>query len=223
MRYPDGNGLETNSLQAGPQLTRRLNALNSISGQYSYSRFSYIGSTVTMETQTAQFSYTRTWTRRLTTSAGAGPEWIQSSTSIIPSSTGLSANANGSYAARTMTATLGYSRATPGGAGVANLMGVHNDDIYAGLSHQQGRNLTFSATGGYMRTRGLLQSSGVTNGKFGGLSATRQCGRYIVIFANYTATQQFDSSALPSTAISGLSHVVGFGLGYSPREVHLRK
>jgi hypothetical protein len=223
LRFPDGNGLETDSLQAGPQITRRLNALNSISGQYSFSRFSYPGSTISMESQTAQFGYTRTWGRRLKTSVTAGPEWIHSSDSnYIPSSTDLTVNASASYDGRALSATLGYTQAATGGAGVASQVGVHNHDAYAGLTRQQGKNLTISVTGAYMRTQGL-QQAGVTNGKYGGVSATRRWGRYIIVFANYTATQQSSSSALPSNAISGLSQVIGFGLGYSPREVRLRK
>jgi hypothetical protein len=70
---------------------------------------------------------------------------------------------------------------------------------------------------------GSAQPGGVTNGVYGGAAATRRLGRYITIFANYTATEQSSSSALPTNAISGLSQVIGFGIGYSPREMHLRK
>jgi hypothetical protein len=73
-----------------------------------------------------------------------------------------------------------------------------------------------------MRTKGLNQA-GVTNGEYGGVAATRQLGRYISVFANYTAIQQSSSSVLTANAISGLSQVIGFGIGYSPREIHFRK
>lgn len=223
LRYPDSNGLETNQLQVGPQITRRLNALNSISGQYSYSRFSYPGQTSTMEIQSSSFGYMRTWSRRLSTNVSLGPEWTQSSSgSQIPSSTGLTVNANASYTTRTTTATAGYTQATTGGAGVVTEVGVHNHDLNAGLTRQFGRNLTISANGAYMRTQGL-QQTGVTNGKYGGAAATQRLGRYITVFANYTAIQQSSSSALPSNAISGLSHVIGFGIGYTPRELHFKK
>jgi hypothetical protein len=223
LRFPDSNGLETNSLQVGPQLTRRLNALNSISGQYSFSRSSYPGSTISMGTQSAEFGYMRTWNRRLHTSVSAGPEWVQGSAgSGIPASTDLTANATMTYGARSMTATLGYMQASSGGAGVINQVGVRNKDINAALSRQQGKNLSLSVTGGYMRTQGL-QQAGVTNGKFGGASASRRWGRYINSSVNYTATQQSSSSALPANAISGVSQVVGFSIGFSPREMRFRK
>jgi len=222
LRFPDNNGLETNSLQTGLQIVRRLNALNSISGQYAFSRFSYSGSTISMGTQSAMFGYQRTWSRRLTTNISAGPEWVQGSSNYIPSSTDLTVSASAIYDARSMSAMLGYSQAASGGAGVATQVGVHTKTINAALTRQQGKNLTVSISGAYMRTQGL-QQAGVTNGKFGGVSATRRWGRYIVVFANYTAIQQSSSSALPTNAISGLSQVIGFGLGYSPREMRFRK
>jgi hypothetical protein len=223
LRFPDGNGLETNSMQAGPQITRRLNALNSITGQYSFSRSSYPGSTITMGIQSAMAGYQRTWNRRLNTSVSAGPEWIQGSAgSNIPSSTDLTVNANLSYAAKSVTATLSYAQAASGGAGVTTQVGVKNKDINAALTRQQGKNLTLSATGAYMRTQGL-QQTGVTNGMYGGVAASRRLGRYIVASANYTAIYQSTSSSLPVNAISGLSQVIGFSLGYSPREKRFKK
>jgi hypothetical protein len=230
LRYPDGNGMEINSVSAGPQISRRLNALNSISGQYSYSHISYPAySSFTMGTQSAMFGYQRTWSRRLTTSVSAGPQWVQSSNSNLPSSvsrvpasTNLSVNASASYQAGRTSATLSYFQGVNGGSGVSTQIGAHNQDLNASLSRPFGRNLSISATGAYMRTKGLNQA-GVTNGEYGGVAATRQLGRYISVFANYTAIQQSSSSVLTANAISGLSQVIGFGIGYSPREIHFRK
>jgi hypothetical protein len=223
LRFPDGDGLEVNQFQVGPQISRRLNALNSISGQYAFSRFSYPDYAITMGTQSAQFGYQRTWSRRLKTSVLAGPEWIQGSDSLtIPSSTDLTVNANLTYEAGLTTASLSYFRAATGGAGVTTEIGVHNDDVSAGLTRQFGRNLTVSATGAYVRTQGL-SSAGVTNGKYGGVAATQRLSRYIIVYVNYSAIQQSSSSALPTNAISGLSQVIGFGIGYSPREMHFKK
>jgi len=229
LRFPDNNGLEDDSLEVGSQVTRRLDALNSISVQYAYSHFSYPGYTLSMETQSAQFGYQRSWSRRFGTSVSAGPEWVQGIASLqVPSSTGLTVNANANYDAKPISVTLSYVQATSGGAGVLTQVGVHNQDVNADFSRQFGRNLNVSATGSYMRTRGLQQAglingqTGVTNGKYGGASATRRLGRYFTVFANYTAVQQSTSAFLPSNAISGLSQVIGFGLGYSPREMYFK-
>jgi len=224
LRFPDGNGLEINSLQVNPRITRRLNALNSISGQYTFTHTSYPGYTsFTMGTQSAMFNYVRTWNRRFKTSAGAGPQWIQSSDSaVIPTSRDLTVNANATYDAGRTTAMLSYTQGASGGAGITTQIGVHNYDAMAGLSRRFGRNLNVNATGAYMRTQGLTQL-GVTYAEYGGVAVTRQWGRYIVVNANYTAIHQSTSAALPANAISGLSHIIGFGIGYSPRETHLRK
>ena len=222
-RFPHNDGLNVNQLEVGPQISRRLNALNSITAQYAYSRFSYPDFAITMGTQSLEFGLQRTWNRRLTTNVLIGPQWIKGSNTLeIPSSTNLTANANATYGTPLTTVTVSYYRAATGGAGVATQIGVHNDDLSAGVSRQFGKNLTLNASGAYARTRGL-SASGVTYGKYGGAGATERWGRYIIVFVNYSAIQQSSSAALPTNAVSGLSHVIGFGIGYSPREMHFKK
>jgi hypothetical protein len=73
-----------------------------------------------------------------------------------------------------------------------------------------------------MRTAGL-NGNGLTNGKFAGVQASRQVGRYLSVFGNYTAVSQ--SSNLVSTAnvLNNVFQSVSFGIGYSPREIRLEK
>jgi hypothetical protein len=222
LRFPDGNGLETDQLQLLSQMTKQLNALNSISGIYSYSRFSYEAYIYTMVIHTAQFGYQRTWSRRFKTSVSAGPEWEQSSSSQIPSSTGLSANAVASYEARSTSASLSYSQSTTGGAGVATEIGVHNRDLSAALSRQFGGNLNVRVTGADMHTQSLTQV-GATNAIYGETSFTRKLGRAFSVFANYTAIDQSSGAALPANAVNGIVHVISFGVQYSPRDLQFRK
>jgi hypothetical protein len=75
--------------------------------------------------------------------------------------------------------------------------------------------------GSYMRTAGL-NHNGVTNGKYAGAQASRRLGKDFNVFANYTAMAQSSSSTLSTNALSGLTQVIGFGIGYSPRGIHLR-
>jgi hypothetical protein len=131
-------------------------------------------------------------------------------------------NANAAYTSKLGSATLTYSQANSGGSGVMTQLGTRIDNASAQFMWQFGRNLTTSAGGSYFRTQGL-QLAGVTTGKYGGASATRRVGRYITVFANYTAIQQSSSSVLTPNAITGLSQVIGFGLGYSPREKFFNK
>jgi hypothetical protein len=222
-RFPDGYGLETNQWQVGSQITRRLNVRNSIFGAYSYTRYSYPGYTITMETKSAQFGGQRSWSRRFTTSASVGPEWSSGSDSAqIPSSTGVSANASATYQARSTTASLSYSQGTSGSSGAIASFGTRNYDAMASVTRQLNRSLSINGSGGYMRTRSL-KLAGVTNSEYGGVSATQKLGRYFSVFANYTASRQLSSSVLSEKAIHGATQTVSFGIEYSPREWRFRR
>lgn len=222
LRFPDANGLETNSLRVGPQINRRLNALNSISGQYFYSRFSYPDYPYVLGTESALFGYQRTWSRRLTTGVSAGPEWVLGSDTLnIPSSTGLAVRANANYKAGLTSVGVGYFQAASGGGGVSTAIGVRNHDLYLQIARPFGQILMLSCTGGYMRTQGLT-SPGATDGEYGECSATHRLGQHINLFASYSIIDQSSSSALPANAINGMSQGITFGIGYSPREMHFK-
>jgi hypothetical protein len=231
LRFPNGGGLESSQLQLSPQVTWRLNALNSIFCQYSYSRFRYPGYSIVTQNQSVSCGLQRIWNRRLKTSISAGPQRVTSTSGAgVTPTTGLFLNATAGYQARSASATLGYLQTATGSGGALIAFGTRIHDVNAELARQFGRNMTLSASGAYMRTQSLmqiniinLQLSGVTNGEFGGVSASRRLGRYINVNANYTATRQSSNSALQANAIRGLSQVIGFGIGYSPREMHFRK
>jgi hypothetical protein len=244
LRFPDNNGLEDNQWQANGQISRRLSASDSFFGQYVYSRSTYPGYTIAMDSQSTMFGYTRTWGRRLQTSISMGPEWEKTSGIevdllgiMIPlppsTSSGLSVNASASYATRSTTATLGYFQGTSTGAGVLNSFGTRNKNLSGGISRTFGRNLTIGATGAYMRSQALISEASLaagsvepgtaTDAEYGGVTATRKWGRYLSFYANYTATEQSSGSTLPTNAISQLSQVIGFGAAYSPRAMHFKR
>jgi hypothetical protein len=230
LRYIDNNGLNTDMLMADAGVTRRLNARNSIAGQYTFSRFDY-GSLSSasqsgaeqlsfLQVNTAQFSFMRQWTRHIHTSASAGPQWVSSSNSAIePSSTNVAASASVSDTFRVGIASLNYSRGVQGGSGY--YLGGESDIVSANFSRKLGRSVTAGVTGSYMRTAGL-NDNGVTIARYAGAQASRRLGRDFDVFANYTALAQSSSSALFAGALTGLTQIVGFGIGYSPREKHLR-
>lgn len=257
MRFIDNNGANMSTVAANAGVTRRLNARNSASGQYSFSRYGYGVAGLTTQTNTAQFAFTRQWNRKLTTSAAAGPTWIASSGNSssgglsLPSSTALSLNASAVYQLRGGAASVSYSRGTSGGAGY--LLGAKIDSIGANYSRGFGRNLTVGFTGSFNSTTSLFAaelattcpsgSSGdvclipltfapVTNARYGGAQATRNLGKYLSFFASYTAIDQSSNLQIaapntPSTynanILNGLNQVIGFGIGYSPRETHLKQ
>jgi len=218
-RYPDGNGLGINQLMANAELTRRLNARNTLTGTYMFSQYSYPDYGFSFQANSLLFGYRRSWNPKITSDISAGPEWKDSSNSaVVPSSTTVAANAAVRYQYRFVTASLTYSRAANNGGGY--LFGAESDSVRANYTREFGRKLTIGLTGDYMRTSGLIHN-GVTNAKFGSAQATRLFGRHFTAFAIYTAIDQSSSSQLPTNAITSLMQVIGFGVSYSPRKTHI--
>jgi hypothetical protein len=222
LRYPDGNGLNTNTQTGTAKLKWRLDGrdsilVNNVFSEYGYPDFYNIN----FLTNTTLVGLEHAWSRNLTTMASVGPEWISSSDQgAVPSSTDVSVSASVNYHRRFTAANMSYIRGTNGGAGY--LLGGEADTVQGNLSHQFGLNATIGLTGGYVRIAGLT-NNGVTNSKFGGAQFTRQIGRSLIVFANYTGIDQTSTSNLPTNALGQLLQVVGFGVGYSPRETHIRQ
>jgi hypothetical protein len=219
LRYPEGVGLDTDTVLANGQVAWRNNPRNQLSGNYMYSKFTYPGYGVSFGTNAVTVAFRRVWNRRITTSASVGPEWVQSSdTSVVPSSTRISASAAFDYHLRFGEAALNYNHGTNGGAGY--LLGAEYDTVRLNFSRQFVRNFTIGFDGAYDRTTGL-QEKGVTNGKYAGVQASWHISRSLTTYASYTALTQSTSAVLFSTALTGLEQVVGFGIGYSPRGTRL--
>ena len=229
LRYPDGNGLNTNGLMANGGLNYRVNARNTFSAQYLYSQFSYPDYNYSFSTSSAMFGYQRGWTHSLSSTVSIGPEWIggsNNSSISIPSSTTISAQAGVNYQLRSLSASLGYSRGITGGSGY--LFGAETDSVFATLSRVFDRKLNVGLVGGYMRNTELgstAAASGTTtpgiggnetiDGEYGGMQASRQLGRYLGVFANYTASTQSYPGSLPNNVLNELWQSVSFGLSYS--------
>jgi hypothetical protein len=218
-RYPDANGLNINQLMANAQLTRRLNARNSLLGTYSFSQFSYPDFSFSFQSNAVLFGLKRSWNPKITSSMSAGPEWKGSSNSaVVPSSMTVAANADVIYQYRFVTASLTYARAANNGGG--DLFGAESDSVIANYTREFGKKLTLGVTGDYRHLSGLI-NNGVTNSKFGGAQATRKFGRHFTGFANYTVIDQSSSSPLPANALTSLVQVFGFGISYTPQKTHL--
>ena len=231
LRYIDDNGQNMNTLQSNASISRRLNALNSVSVQYDNSRFGYNGvtstspsgspQTISNQSNTVQVMLQRQWNRRISTSGAIGPQWISSSVSaIMPSSTQFTANASATDTFKSGSAGLFYSHRFTGGSGY--MLGAESDTVGANYSRGFGRKLTVGVTGSYLRSAGL-NSSDAIHAEYGGVQATRALGRYFNVFANYTATNQASSLSNAPNVLNSLSQVIGFGIGYSPREKRFKK
>lgn len=213
LRFPDGNGLDTNSLTANGGLTFRLNARNSLTSQYLYSRFTYPGSSSVFLTNSGMFGFQRQWGRSTYSSVAIGPEWIKGSASDgIPSGLRVSAQASVTYQARLLSAALTYTRATSGGSGYQ--VGAETDSVSAGLTRKFGRRSTFELSTGYLHNSDLETKQDISS-IFGGFQASTRLGRYLTAFVNYTATSQSSNGQLPSNVLTQLMQVVSGGISYS--------
>jgi hypothetical protein len=221
LRYPDGNGLDTNSVALDGRVAQRLTGRNSLLGRYVFSRYTYPASTVSVTTNTGYAGFRRMWSRNLVTEFSAGPQWTASTdNSIVPTNLNFASTANLLYKFRYSSANVTYNRGTNGGSGY--LVGAKIDQLQGGVSRQLGINWNVGLTMGYSRTSGL-DNNGSTNATFGGAQATWHASRNLIVFASYTGTNQSSSSALPTNALNQLWQVIGFGFGYSPRVAHLRQ
>jgi hypothetical protein len=224
LRYLDGNGIDTTTEMGDAGLSWRLDARNSLTSQYSYSHYTDPGIGLTFESNTATVGFQRKWTRHLSSIASAGPQWTNTSDSaVVPSSTRLSVSASANYQFRTSNAGLSYTRGSAGSTGVTP--GGQTESLSANYSYSRkiGRdvNLGLVATYMHMTTADQLIDLTTDSGTVSA-QATRRLGRYANIFASYSAMDQSSNNALPSNALNQLNQTISFGIGYSPRETHLR-
>ena len=215
-RFPGGDGINSTTTTGHSGIKWRMNGRNSLTSSYLHSQFSYPDQNISFQTDTGYVGFERAWSRKLTSSASAGPQWTTGSvSSLVPSSLGIAINATLTYTFAYSSAGIEYSRGVNNGAGY--LIGGDTDMVSAIYSRRFGQQTTLGFDASYLRTSGL-QGTGTTNARYGGVEATRRLSRYLVVFANYSAIDQSSSSALPGNALGQLYQVVGFGFGYSPRQ-----
>lgn len=231
LRYPTGNGLDSNGQEASVGISRRMNARNSFSGQYSYAHFSYDASPYSngiagaFGSSSLTVGYQRAWNRQFSTDISIGPEWISGSDqTLVPSSHTVAVDAGAVYQFRSESAGVRYDRGVNGSTGY--LPGATVDIVTGFFSRTFERELTVGATGSYLRTTALQIGGGVTEARFGGAQVLRRLGSYLGFFASYTAIDQtsgLSNSTPQSNVLSQLYQVVSFGISLSSKETRLRK
>ena len=247
IRYPNGNGIDIDSVMADMGWTQRLNARNTVVGQYAYSHYTYPGTTSSFDLNTPTIQWQRKWTRTINSNISVGPQWLtssgtsQSASGQAQSSTGISIDSSIADDTRFGGMTLVYSHGANGGGGY--LYGGKMDSVVGSFNHEFGRRigsqLTLEFTGGYRRTSSLISPASTSGGtgtgigafagnitsEYGAVQATRSLGRNFSVNASFTATEQsYLTQSAPATgnALNGLWRVIGFGFGYTPQPLHLR-
>jgi hypothetical protein len=236
LRFPDGNGLENSQITGELGLNRRLDARDTISGNATYSTFSYgSGIDLTMQTRGINAVFQRVLSHTLSLSASGGPMWISSSNkALIPSNLTFATDLNLTYSRELTSGSLNYSRGVNGGSGVQP--GALSDNVSVSIGRTYGRDWMASLTANYTHSSGLVQnaavvvspdnsflySGGTTNMTFGGAQVSRRLGDSLSTFASYNLQHQsIDSSLASQNAFSGLIQTFGIGITFSPRSTRL--
>lgn len=255
--YPNGNGVSINTsnvneIVASFELNHRLEGRNTLFAQDAFSDFMYPNSSygLGIRSDRAVAGWSRTWTRQVSTSVSAGPQWIafQIGTPAppslpplpaIPSSLGYAVNATVSDTLRFGSASATYSHGINGGGGY--FYGSDVDDLSGSLTRQIGRRVgsqwSIGLVGGYRRTSTLggetsLNQLGVLQGNFdsnyGFAQVSRQLGRNFSAYVGYSGSDQSSNSSASnppasSSVLNGLWQTVSFGFGFTPPPIHLRQ
>ncbi len=237
--FPNGGGLDTKTATVHGSLNHVVDPRDSLFGQYAFFQFTYSGTGFTVDTHSTSGGWQRTWSRHITTSVSAGPQWtVIEANTPEPVSTNLAINALLAGAYKAGNVNLNYSRGIEGGGGY--FYGAEMDDFTGSFArqfgHRVGSQFTMEFAGGYMRTSALKSLSSVNipgvgsvqqgsfNSWYGSTQETRHLGRYLSVYANYTATDQTASSNVPASSnlLTSLWQVVSFGVGFTPQPIHLR-
>ncbi|WP_035358853.1 hypothetical protein [Edaphobacter aggregans] len=241
LHFMDKNsGLDTSAVTGEVALNRRINPLSSASVSAVYSTYDTSGiyatlppgfpnNSVTYYTKGINLSYSRQWTRLLSTDVSAGPQWIQTSAAqLIPDRLNFYVNAGLGYSRKLINYSMRYTHGVNGGSGVQP--GGIADNFSASAGRVFSRQWAGSATFSYSHTTGLLVLfpnagsgiNGATNTEYGTLQVTRGFTRTISGYASYTAQNQSVNQVLSTqNAFSGMSHTFGIGITWAPQSKRL--
>lgn len=207
-------------------LTYRFDARDNLTGNYNYSSFGYPGSNASYSAQGGTIEFSRQWSRRLTTDAYAGPQYLTSSGfGSLPSSTQLTAGAGASYNARTIFYTINYSRGAQNGSGV--IPGAFSDNITGAVHRQFGRAWNVSGSLGWSKNSSLPVFETYnfsSNSLVAGGQVSRGFGRRWSGYGSYTLEHQSTAGNVsPLNAFHGFYQVFAFGVSYSGGSIPLGK
>jgi hypothetical protein len=240
LHFLDENaGLDTTSTTGELALNHRINVRNSVSVSAVYSTYEtsnfftnfpgFPKDNVTFQTKGINGSYSRQWTRSLSTDISAGPQWIQSSAAqLIPDKLNYFVNAGLGYSRQLTNYSMRYTHGANGGSGVQP--GAISDNFSASVGRVFSRQWAGSATFSYSHTSGLLALfpnagpaiNGATDTEYGTLQVTRGFTRTISAYASYTAQNQSVNQVLSvPNAFNGMSHTFGIGITWAPQSKRL--
>ena len=217
-----GTGIDDNNSSVSGGINHRINPRTSTGAVYSYGRYSYTGQSIVTSSQTFSLQVSRQFSRKLSGSASAGPQWISANTPLIPSQLSYALGANLTYAGKNTSSSVGFSRGTSAGSGV--ITGAISNSLFAGVQRRFGPGWQGAANVFYVRSQSL--ATGAFNVNFdqvvGVLQVNRAISRNFSAYASYSAERQIDNGPIASAILfNGLSQTLGFGITYSPESIHV--
>jgi len=241
LHFIDKNaGMDTSMVTGQVALNHQLDRRNSVSLSAVYSTFDtynllglyppgFPTNSVTYQTKGINLSYTRLWTRSLSTDVSAGPMWIQTSAApLIPNQLNYYLNAGLGYNRRLNNYNLRYTHGVNGGSGVQP--GALSDTVTGSASRTFSQQWAGTASLVYTRTSGLLflvpgvpgTNNNAINTVYGTLQVTHGFTRTISGYASYTAqNQSVNQGLLTPNAFNGTSHIFGIGVSWTPQSTRL--
>ncbi len=225
---PSSAGLDSDGDSAGAGLSHRIDARNSLAGNFAYARNTYSGTSSGIRqpgfsSQTASLQVTHQFTRKLSTSLAAGPQWTSIDSPGLTPALSLFANLSASYTGEFSNASLAYSRSTNSGFGVVG--GAISNSVTFSAGRVVDRVWLVALTAAYTQTSDL--PSAVTlpftfHTTVAGVQVSRALARTLSAYASYTWQKQSNQGTAAAVDLfSGLSNVAGFGLTFSPSAVRL--
>jgi hypothetical protein len=221
-------GLDSDSESGNFTLDHRIDARNSLDGNFTYSHNNFTGNNSgipepSFSSQTASLQYTRQLTRKLVASLAAGPQWTSNDSPSGTPMLSLYANVSAGYTGEFSRAMLAYSRSSNSGYGVVG--GAISDSVSFSTSRTFDRVWFCALSSAYTRTTELPAAGSLPftfHTTVTSVQMSRAIARSFSAYASYTLEDQSNQGAAVAVDLySGLSNVAGFGLTYSPAALHL--
>lgn len=221
-------GLDSDSESGSLNLNHRIDARNSASGNFAYSRSTFSGDNYGIpqpgfSSQTASMQYTHQFSRKLVVDLSAGPQWTSINTPGGTPSLSLFANLSATYSGEFSRASLAYTRSSNSGFGVVG--GAISDSVSFTASRTFDRVWLCALSTAYTQTANLPAAGSLPftfHTTVTGVQVSRAIARSFSAYASYTLEDQSNRGTGAAVDLySGISNVAGFGLTYSPSSIRL--
>jgi hypothetical protein len=220
-------GLNSTGKTGTGGISHRIDARNSINGNYAYTQYNYDSGLPGFISQTASLGYSHQFSPRLGMSLSAGPQWTADTSTrtspATPNTVNLYASATLNYAAKVGNFALSYSRGTNSGYGVIN--GALSDSVSFRASRTFAKVWNGAFTSSFTHSTGLVTTGSLATFAprtfVDSAQLSRALAKSLSIYASYTLEDQANTgSHVTVNTFNGFFQVASFGITYSPTSIH---